>query len=71
MEEKKSFSKAVETLKTNTAKVEQNYKQMKSELSDKSQLLDQLKAERDALQVRRSRVLAENILLQHQLNSLE
>ena len=33
LEEKKSFSKAVESLKANTARVEQNFKQMKQELT--------------------------------------
>ena len=33
LDEKKSFSKAVESLKANTARVEQNFKQMKQELT--------------------------------------
>ena len=33
LEEKKSFSKAVESLKANTARVELNFKQMKQELT--------------------------------------
>ncbi|KAF6021807.1 GOLGA3 [Bugula neritina] len=42
LEEKKSFAKGLETLKANTSKVEQNYRQMKQELAVKSQRVDEL-----------------------------
>ena len=45
-EEKKSFSVAVETLKQNTAKVEQNYKRMKLDLLAQSQRAEQLEQEK-------------------------
>lgn len=46
VDEKKSFAKAVQTLKENTAKVEQNYKQMKQELHTKTQRLAEMEAEK-------------------------
>ena len=45
LEEKKSFAKATEALKLNTAKVEQNFKQMKQELSANVQRMADLEKE--------------------------
>ena len=49
LEEKKSFAKATEALKCNTAKVEQNFKQMKQELAAKVQRVAELEKENVSL----------------------
>lgn len=48
-EEKKSFSKAVETLKANTTKVQDNYKQMKQELAARNIRITDLEREKGEL----------------------
>lgn len=48
-EENRSFARATETLKLNTAKVEQNYRHMKQELSAKVQRVAELERENAAM----------------------
>lgn len=49
LEENRSFARATEALKLNTAKVEQNFKQMKQDLSSKLQRVAELERENSAL----------------------
>lgn len=64
MEEKKTFSKAVETLKTNTAKVEQNYRQMKQDLTARNERVVEL--EQQNVELAAKAELVEQVAVQQQ-----